>query len=63
MEIVPPVFQTVGHFFPTAWAMDGLHGVLTFGHGLSALVVPTIVLLIYGTVFAVLGARSMRIAQ
>jgi ABC-2 type transport system permease protein len=63
LEIVPRTLRTVGHFFPTAWAMDGLHEVITWGHGFAGVTTPTLVLLLYGALFAVLGARSMRVTD
>lgn len=63
LEIVPPWLRTVGHLFPTAWAMDGLHGAITFGHGLQGVITPVIVLTIYAAIFMMLGMRTMRVAD
>lgn len=62
MEIMPRSAQLAAHVFPTYWSMRGLHGVVTFGHGLDAIVLPTVVLLGMGLVLAWLGARTMRVA-
>jgi len=63
LEIVPPTLRAVGHIFPTAWAMDGLHGLITFGHGAAGVVLPVAVLMGMGLVFTALGSRLMRIAD
>ncbi|NNM34694.1 MAG: ABC transporter permease, partial [Gemmatimonadetes bacterium] len=63
LEIVPATMQTVGHLFPTAWAMDGLHALITFGDGFAGVVTPVLVLMAFGTVFALLGTRTMRITD
>ncbi len=61
LEIVPAWLRTAGHVFPTAWMMDGMHQLISFGNGLQAVLVPALVLLGYGLVFGVLGARFLRI--
>lgn len=33
LEIVPDTLRTLGHAFPTAWAMDALHQTIHFGAG------------------------------
>jgi ABC-2 type transport system permease protein len=35
LEIVPENLRVVGHLFPTAWAMDGLHQLISFGGGFA----------------------------
>jgi len=35
LEIVPDNVRLAGHLFPTAWAMDALHQLLSFGGGLA----------------------------
>jgi ABC-2 type transport system permease protein len=34
MEVVPDSLKLVGHIFPTAWTMDALHQLISFGGGL-----------------------------
>ncbi|MBD3337043.1 MAG: ABC transporter permease subunit [Candidatus Eisenbacteria bacterium] len=60
MEIVPPAARWAGHIFPTAWAMDGMHHIVAFGHGISHIVVPAAVLLLFGALFFTLGAFLFR---
>ena len=62
LEIMPRGAQILGGFFPTFWAMKALHGVVTFGGGIDAIVLPAGVLLVFGIVFAWLGARTMKVS-
>jgi len=59
-EIMPSWLRTASHIFPTAWAMDGLHTVISFGRGLDAVLVPVAVLVGFGVVFSLLAARKLR---
>lgn len=34
LEVVPETIQTLAHLFPTAWALDALHQMITFGGGI-----------------------------
>jgi ABC-type multidrug transport system permease subunit len=63
LEVVPRWMQTVGHLSPTAWAMDGLHAVISFGSGAGAVLVPLLVLLLYAGVFAFLATRWLKFAE
>ena len=60
LEIVPHWMRVAGHVSPAAWAMDGLHGLISFGIGGAAVVVPVLVLLGYAVLFTALGARLLR---
>jgi ABC-type multidrug transport system permease subunit len=59
-EVMPSWLRTVGHAFPTAWAMDGFHALVSFGRGAEAIVTPAAVLVGFGLLFAGLGARFLR---
>jgi ABC-type multidrug transport system permease subunit len=59
-EVMPRWLQQAAHVLPTAWAMDGFHGLISFGRGLPAVVVPSLVLLGFATAFTLLGARFLR---
>ena len=48
LEIVPEAMQKIGHLFPTAWAMDALHQLITFGGDLRSVAPQLGVLGIYG---------------
>ncbi len=60
LEVVPSWMRTAGHISPAAWAMDGFHALISFGAGIEAVVVPCLVLLLFSTVFTLLGARFLR---
>ncbi len=60
-EVMPRWLWKAAHVFPTPWAMDGFHALLSFGHGLNAVLVPAGVLLGFAAVFAGVGARLLRV--
>jgi len=60
MEIVPRPMQLVGHIFPTAWAMDAMHKLISFGHGIDAVLPEVGVLLGFTLLFLALGSRFFR---
>lgn len=47
LEFMPPAMQTIGHFTPVAWVMDGFKGILLRGWGLSEVLQPAGILLIF----------------
>jgi ABC-type multidrug transport system permease subunit len=59
-ELMPGWMQKVAHAFPTAWAMDGFHSLISFGHGLPEVARPSLVLCAFGVAFAAFGARFLR---
>ncbi|MFQ5719670.1 MAG: ABC transporter permease [Acidobacteriota bacterium] len=62
LEVTPRWLQTAGHVLPTAWMMDGLHAVVSFGKGLSDVMPQIAILLAYGLVFAALGAWRLKVS-
>lgn len=60
-EVMPEWLQTAAHAFPTAWAMDGFHALISFGRGVEAVAVPSLALLALAAVFGVLGTRFLRV--
>ena len=36
LEVVPENMQKLGHLFPSAWAMDILHRLISFGDGIGS---------------------------
>ncbi len=60
-EVVPRWLWTASHVFPTAWAMDALHALISFGRGIVAVLLPAAVLVGFGVVFAAVGARRLRV--
>lgn len=59
-EVMPRWMQRAGHVFPTAWAMDGLHELLSWGGGLADVLLPAGVLLLYGLAAAMVGVRRLK---
>lgn len=60
LEVAPSWMRAVGHVSPAAWAMDGLHGMLSFGAGAGSVVVPCLVLLLYGAAAIGIGSRLLK---
>jgi len=61
LEVVSKPLQTLSLAFPTGWAMRALHGTISFGRGLDGILVPLIVLAVFGAAFSWLAVRSLRI--
>ncbi len=59
-ELMPRWLWRAAHVFPTAWAMDAFHALISFGRGIEAVVLPAAVLLGFGVVFGGLGARFLK---
>jgi len=59
-ELMPDWMQTVSHAFPTAWAMDAFHSLISFGQGLPEVAGPSLVLCAFGAAFTLAGARFLR---
>ncbi len=59
-EVMPGWLRTAVHVFPTAWAIDAFHALISFGRGFEAVLVPCAVLLGFGAVFSLLAARHLR---
>ncbi len=59
-EVMPEWLRTGAHVFPTAWAMDGFHALISFGRGFEAVVVPCAALIAFGAVFSWIGARKLQ---
>jgi ABC-type multidrug transport system permease subunit len=58
-EVMPRWLWRASHVLPTPWAMDGFHSLISFGHGVEAVMVPAAVLVGFAVVFAVLGSRFL----
>lgn len=61
MEIVPEFVRNMAHITPSAWAMDSLHLLITFGAGLGDVIKPIGVLAIYGLVANMVAAKFFRV--
>ena len=59
-EVMPRWLWNVAHALPTAWAMDGFHSLISFGRGLDAVLLPSVVLVGFGLAFSGLGGRLLR---
>jgi ABC-type multidrug transport system permease subunit len=59
-EVMPEWLRQAAHVFPTTWAMDGLHALISFGRGFEAVVLPCAVLVGFGAVFSWVGARKLQ---
>jgi ABC-2 type transport system permease protein len=60
LEVVPPILQTVAHFTPVAWAMDGFHDIVTRGLDVTAVLPEFSVLVGFGLVFMLIGLLRFR---
>lgn len=60
LGIAGRAFANVGHFMPTAWAMDGLQNIVVRGLGLSSALAPAGVLLAYAAAFFGLAVWRFR---
>ena len=60
VEIMPGWVRSFALLLPTSWAMDGFHALISFGRGVDGVWRPALMLLLFGALFAVLGARWLR---
>ncbi|MBN1267566.1 MAG: ABC transporter permease [Anaerolineales bacterium] len=64
LEITGQTFNRIGHLLPTAWAMDGFQNIIIRGQGVSSVLLPAAILLMYTAVFFILAvmrfSRSTR---
>jgi len=59
-EVMPGWLRTASHALPTSWAMDGFHALISFGRGTDAVLLPAAVLLGFGALFSIAGAKLLR---
>jgi ABC-type Na+ efflux pump permease subunit len=59
-EVVPRWLWSASHVFPTAWAMDAFHSLISFGRGVEAVWLPALALFGFGAVFSLVGARFLK---
>jgi ABC-2 type transport system permease protein len=50
LEFTNETFQTIGHFTPLAWAMDGFQNIIIRGMGIESVWIPALVLLGFASV-------------
>jgi ABC-type multidrug transport system permease subunit len=58
-EVMPGWLRGAAHVFPTSWAMDGFHALISFGRSGGAVAVPCAALLGFGLLFSIWGARRL----
>jgi len=58
-EVMPAWLRAAAHVFPTTWAMEAFHTVISFGEGVGAVAAPCTVLIAFGAVFSLWGARRL----
>ncbi len=61
LEYTPEAFQTVAHFLPVAWAVDGLKNITLRGLGIVSVLQPAAVLLGFGLLCLILSAWLFRV--
>jgi hypothetical protein len=61
LEVTPDYLQKAAHLMPTAWAMDGLHQLITFGGGLGQIWPALGVLAAYGLVANLAAMKFFRV--
>jgi ABC-type multidrug transport system permease subunit len=60
-EMVPGWLWRSAHVLPTAWAMDGLHALVSFGQGVEAVWLPSAVLAAFGALYTAVGVRFLKV--
>ena len=60
VEIMPGWVRSFALLLPTSWAMDGFHALISFGRGVDGVWRPALMLLLFGALFTLLGARWLR---
>jgi len=63
IELVPRAFKIIAFVFPTGWAMDGIHKIISFGYGMSAVAADVLVLAAFGAAFVLLASWRLRLAE
>ena len=62
LEIVPEFVRSIGYAFPTAWAMDALHQLISFGGGLTDITTELSLIVGFSIVSTLLAAKFLRVA-
>ncbi len=60
LEVTGEAFQAIGHFLPTAWAMDGIQNIIARGLGLESVLLPVGIMLAYAVGLFVLAVWRFR---
>ncbi len=59
LEIIPKTGRIIGHLFPTAWAMDGFHKLISYGLGFAEIFPDILILAGFGVFFLLLARVRM----
>ena len=60
LDFGPPALKTIALFFPTGWALEALHQLISFGSDFSTVLLPIAVLLGFGGAANALATRFFR---
>jgi len=60
LTITPSYMQTLGHLFPSAWAMDAFQDIIILGGGVAEILPETGILLAYAVLFFALGVWRLK---
>ena len=63
IELVSRPFKVIALLFPTGWAMDGIHKLISFGYGFRAAAPNIAVLALFGIVFILLASWKLKWTQ
>jgi ABC-type multidrug transport system permease subunit len=63
LEVVSKPFRIIAFCLPTGWAIDGLHKLISFGHGLSSITPHIFILVLFGIIFLVIASKKLKIAM
>jgi len=61
LGIVSGPLKTLAFFTPTAWTMNAVQGIISFGHPLAAILPDLGVVLLFSAAFTLLAVRSLRV--
>lgn len=62
LEIVPEFVRSIGYAFPTAWTMDALHQLISFGGGLADITFQLSLIFAFSIISTLLAAKFLRVA-
>ncbi|MFH1743110.1 MAG: ABC transporter permease [bacterium] len=60
IEMMPENMRYIAYCFPTGWALDALHGVVSWNHGTLDILPEILMLLLFGLVFLTLAVRALK---
>ena len=62
-EIMPRWLQTMARIFPTSWAMDGFHELISWGGGLADVMIVSVVLTLFAAATTGLAIYRLDVAE